>query len=871
MCGNAVMCPAFGTPSPQDKIRYMRIKRLLLCVLAGAFMTTLTVSAQTSSMTDEQVIQYYNRETAKGTPQQRIVTNLIERGVQIDQIRRIRQKMERQKGTDQLGTKDLTGQEKSRLRKSNSQQRAQDKDDPAFERRKQWEQKPDFSQMTEAEKLRYRQMQSDNYMEEMDFMKPDSLRFYDEYERIYAERMKKDKWPQVFGRNIFNQENLSFEPNMNIATPSDYRLGPGDEVFIDIWGASHKSMNSTVSPDGTIEVEDYGPVDVGGLSVAQANARLKATVGRRYQSSNIRLTVGQTKTIMVNVMGEVKTPGTYTLSAFATVFHALYAAGGTNDIGTLRSIKVFRNGRNITTVDVYDYILNGKLTGNVRLQNEDVIVVGPYEALVNVSGRVKRPMYYEMKKNESVSTLLKYAGGFTGDAYQENIRLFRKSGNLRSIYSLGEFDRGTFQVTDGDSLVVDSVLDRYRNMVEVRGAVFRPGMYQMDGSVGSVRQLIETAGGLREDAYVERAVMHRRRPDRTLEAISLDLDKLMAGELPDVALNNEDVLYVPSRKELQKELTLSIYGEVLYPGQYEYAENTTIGDLVLQAGGLKDAASLMKVDVSRRLRNNLATEANNEVTRTFTFSFKNGLEVDAQDDFKLEPFDEIFIRRSPGYVEQSHVEVEGEVAFEGKYTISNKGQRLSDLIKMAGGVNEGAYTKGAHLERLTTDVEKERQRALMRSKMVTKEDSLAYKQMEVDEYHTVGINLDKALENPGDDRWDVVLMDGDRLVVPRYNNTVSISGEVMNPSTVAYREKASLKDYINAAGGYSLKAKKGRVYAVNSNGTVTKVRSYKDIEPGCSIIVPAKENVKRISMTEIVGLGSLVASLLTAITLLVTK
>lgn len=852
----------------------MRIRTFLLSLVAGLCLAAVPAVAQTTSMTDEQVIQYYNRETAKGTSQQKIITSLIERGVKIDQIRRIRRKMEREKSNDQLGSRDLTGQSKDRLRKGtpqNPRRRQQKTDDPAFERRRQWEETPDWENMTEAEKLRYRRQQTDDYMEEMDFMWPDSLRFYDEYERIYAERMSQEKWPQVFGRNIFNQENLSFEPNMNIATPADYLLGPGDEVYVDVWGASQLSASSTVSPDGTIEVEGYGPVKVGGLTVAQANARLRQTMGRRYQDSQIRLTVGQTRTILVNVMGEVVTPGTYTLSAFATVFHALYAAGGTNDIGTLRAIKVFRDGRCITTVDVYDYILNGKLSGNVRLQDNDVIVVGPYEALVNVSGRVKRPMYYEMKKNESVATLLKYAGGFSGDAYQDNVRLFRKSGNLRSIYSLGEFERGTFQLTDGDSLVVDSVLDRYRNMVEVRGAVFRPGMYQMDGRVGTVRQLLEVAGGLREDAFVERGVMHRRRPDRTLEAISLNLEQIMAGNLPDVALANEDVIYVPSRKELQKELTLSIYGEVLYPGQYEYAENTTIGDLVLQAGGLKDAASLMKVDVSRRLRDNRATKAENEVARTFSFTFKDGLEVDGDDDFKLQPYDEVFIRRSPGYVEQNHVEVSGEVAFSGTYTIANKGQRLSDLIKMAGGINPGAYTRGAHLERRTTDVEKERQRALMRSKMVTKADSIAYKEMEINDYHTVGIRLDLALENPGDDRWDVVLMDGDRLVVPQYNNTVNISGEVMNPSTVAYMANANLDDYINAAGGYSLRAKKGRVYAVNSNGTVTRVRSHKDIEPGCSIIVPAKENTRRITMTEIVGLGSLVASLITAITLLVTN
>lgn len=448
---------------------------------------------------------------------------------------------------------------------------------------------------------------------------------------------------------------------MNIATPQDYRLGPGDAVYVDVWGASQQRFESTVSPDGTINIENYGPVDVDGLTVAQANHRLRATLGKRYGGSNIRLTVGQTKTITVDVMGEVQVPGTYTLSAFATVFNALYMAGGTNDIGTLRNIKIFRNKRLISTCDIYDYILNGNMKGNVRLASGDVIVVGAYECLVNITGKVKRPMYYEMKEKESVGTLIKYAGGFTGDAYQGNINLMRKAGGELSVYSIDEFERNSFHLADGDSVSVDSTLQRYRNMVEIKGAVMRPGKYQMDGNITTIRQLIEAAGGLSEDAFTPRAFIHRMKEDRTLEVIDVDVKGIMDHSVADITLKNEDVFFIPSTKLMQEERTLSIIGEINYPGVYNYAENTSLETFILQAGGLKDAASLIKVDVSRRLRNQEADHSGTQVAQTFSFSLKDGFVIDGTPGFILEPFDEVYVRRSPGYVPQQHVSIEGEI------------------------------------------------------------------------------------------------------------------------------------------------------------------------------------------------------------------
>jgi len=839
------------------------MKKYIVLLLLTLFWMP-SVHAQQSSMSDKQVMSFIIKENARGTEREQIVTKLIERGVPIEQIRRIREKYEREKKRTNLGVRDLTGSSEarsaSRLREANGDRREEREEDKrTMRRRKGKRTEVDENTLSEQQRKRLREEREYMYGDELDYILPDSLSYLmEDYDEEGLENRKK-----VFGRNIFNQKSLSFEPNMNIATPDDYVLGPGDAVLVDIWGASQKSIEATVSPDGNIDIEGYGPVQVSGLTVQAANARLRGSLGRFYSGSRVRLSVGQTKTISVNVIGEVEVPGTYTLSAFATVFHALYMAGGTNDIGTLRNIKVYRKGRLISTVDIYDFILNGKLSGNVRLTSDDVIMVGPYECLVNVTGKVKRPMLYEMKRNESVGTLLKYAGGFAGDAYRNSVRLIRKSEGELAIYTLDEFERGSFQLTDGDSLFVDSVLDRYKNMVEVKGAVFRPGMYQMDGGITTVKQLIDAAGGLSEDALTARGVMHRRRKDRTLEVLSVDVKGIVEHTVPDVALRNEDVLFIPSMREGQEERTLTIEGEVYYPGIYDYAENTTLEDLVLQAGGLKDAASLVKVDVSRRVRDKSALVADNEIAQSFSFALKDGFVVDGEPGFVLEPFDEVFVRRSPGYTEQEHVTVEGEVAFSGMYVLSKKNMRLSELVKSAGGVTNEGYLKGARLERVLTPVERLKRESILR--LITNGDSLDMKKLDMGDTRSIGINLDMALKHPGSDEWDIVLQNGDRLIVPQYSNTVSINGEVMYPNTVAYSPDANLKYYINMAGGYSQNAKKSRVFAVNMNGTVTKVRSAKDIQPGCEILVPAKPKKRGLSFMELMSMGSITATLASVI------
>lgn len=832
--------------------------RKLLFLFFTLLCFSLQVAAQ-SSMTDNQVMQFMMKESERGTPRNEIVTKLIERGVTIEQIRRIRDKYEKQQDGSVMGAKNISGTRgQERLRTNNGDERELQ----GQYQRSNAKQAVNTSTMSQKQRLAYDRERKASYLDEMEGILPDSLDNINVFpEDEWMDREMKGK--QVFGRNIFNNRNLTFEPNMNIATPNDYRLGPGDAVFIDVWGASQERFECTVTPDGTVVVDNYGPVSVDGLTVSQANQRLKATLGQRYGGSNVRLTVGQTRTITVDVMGEVVVPGTYTLSAFATVFNALYMAGGTNEIGTLRNIRIYRKGKLVSTCDIYDYILNGNMKGNVRLASGDVIIVEPYECLVQVTGKVKRPMFYEMKQNESVGTLIKYAGGFTGDAYQARVNLVRKSGGLLSVHSVDDFDRNAFQLMDGDSVSVDSVLQRYRNMVEVKGAVMRPGKYQMDGSITTVRQLLEAAGGLSENALSARGIMHRRREDRTLEVLSIDLLGVLNHTVADEALRNEDVLFVPSKELMEEEKILTISGEVNYPGTYEFAANTTLEDFILQAGGLKDAASIVKVDVSRRVRNQKSLQSSSQVAQSFSFQLKEGFVIDGTPGFVLEPFDEVFVRRSPGYVEQQHVTVSGEVAFEGMYVLANKGMRLSDLIKEAGGLTPEAYSLGAHLERTLTPEEKIKQQSMV--KLAVSGDSIDMSQLDLGDKQMIGINLKEALANPGNDHYDIVLRDGDKLVVPQYSNIVSINGQVRYPNAVAYRQGAKLSYYIDQAGGFGQRAQKRRVFAVNMNGTVTRVRSAKDITPGCTILVPSKARRSRMSLGEIVSIGTMTATLGTVI------
>lgn len=847
---------------------------LALCLM----LAPLSIIAQT--MTDQQVMQTIVKEHERGTSNSQIVTKLIQSGVNINQIRRVRKMYDSMQKQSPLGANtSQINPDDSRLRKNNGKTRddydKEAKETENYSNYRVSENREDSRHSYDEDDQEYMDMQDEMYN-----MYPDST----EMLKRFLAREKKQK-NKVFGRDIFNNKELTFEPNMNIATPQNYRLGPGDAVIVDIYGASQKTIQSTVSPDGEITIEGYGPVSVAGLTVSQANAKLRRTVGSRYRSSNIKLTVGQTKTITINVMGEVKAPGTYTLSAFATVFHALYMAGGTNDLGTLRNIKVYRSNRLITVVDIYDYILNGKLTGNVRLADNDVIVVGPYDCLVNIQGKVKRPMFYEMKKNESISSVLKYAGGFTGDAYTKSVRVNRKTGREYAVFNVGEFDFSSFRIADGDSVSVDSILPRYENTVEIKGAVFRPGMYNIGGEVNSVRTLIEHAEGVTEDAFTHRAVMHRMKPDRTLEVIPVDIEGIMSGKVADIPLQENDVLFVPTRQDKMSDRTITIRGEVQYPGVYKYADNETIEDFVLQAGGLTDKASTVKVTVSRRSNDSKALKPDSIIGKNFTLSLKDGFVIDGTPGFKLMPFDEVYVFASPGYTEQQNVSVTGEVMFSGTYTLTKRNARLTDLLQAAGGATDLAYIKGAKLMRRTNQAERERMQAAYQMALEQQQQNLMelaasnnssnivqmgeqtkqsqLQKFQVPDTYPVGIELDEAIKNPESDA-NMVLREGDQLILPRYNATVKINGAVMYPNTVAYEKGKSPKYYINAAGGFAQNARKSNAYIIYMNGMVSKVSNGAKVRPGCEIVVPSKLSRKS-SPAELATMGTSIASIATMI------
>ena len=801
------------------------MRRISLIIILS-FCTIIQAFGQ--SMTDKQVLQYAARQKKAGMSETEIAANLLQRGATMAQLQQLRQQY-----SQQISKSGMSGNVDNAISGTENRMRINNGENGQI--------RQNYSDANQQQFPRMNQRQPALQPGDLDYL---------------LESGKK-----VFGRDIFNNKNLTFEPQMNIATPQNYVLGPGDKLIIDVYGASQESLSLTVSPDGDITVPECGPIHVSGLTVSSAQARIKSRLGEFYSSSDIKTTVGQTRSILVNVMGEVKTPGTYTLSAFATVFHAIYMAGGINNLGTLRNIKVFRQGKLITVVDIYEYILNGRLAGNVRLQDNDVVQVGPYDCIVDITGRVKRPMAYEMRKDESLSTLLRYSGGFASDAYKGSVRVFRKNDRMKSVFNIEEFDWANFKVADGDSVLIDSILDRYDNMVEIKGAVFHPGMYELGEKVSTVGSLVEAAAGVREEAFTKHAVMRRMKQNRTQEVLSIDLEGILNGSVPDVALQNEDVLFIPTQAEHLNLRTLTIEGEVVFPGTYEYAEGMTIEDLVLQAGGLTDAASTVKADVSRRIVNPEATESGMEISKTFSFALKNNYVVDGDKNFTLEPYDIVMIRRSPVYMSPSKVYVEGEIAFEGSYTLEAKNQRLSDIVKAAGGVMPGAYVRGARLVRTMTEDERARWQAVVKMSRQNQNsrDSILIDQLEADSTYSVGIHLDEAIANPGGDE-DIELVDGDRLIVPRYNRTVRVSGDVRSTNTVAYKENKDYKYYIDQAGGFGDRAKKGKVYIVYQNGTIAKANKGK-IEPGCEVIVPSKGPKKEVTTAQWIGIGSSVASL----------
>ena len=816
------------------------------------------VAAQ--SVSDEQVIKIVMTERERGSDEKTIAQKLLRQGVTPAQLRRIKAKYDQEQ--EGLGAVDITTIKRNR--------NASDKNAAVNDRKGE-------NFMLRDEKVKYNNLQKRELLQsEMGFLDIDSVAYYN--------NLMKDK-ETVYGRNLFNNELLTFEPAMNIPTPADYVLGAGDQVIIDIWGASQQSIDGEISPDGFVVIDGIGPLRLSGLTVAKANEYVKKMLGDDYNGSSITLSVGTVRSVKVEVVGDVVAPGSYTLSAFSTLFNALYTAGGISDMGTLRDINVFRGGKSVARIDVYDYIVNGNNSGNIRLQDNDLIVVGPYDAIVSVGGKVKRPMKYEMKEDETLSRLLSFAGNFTGDAFTKNVRVIRKSGREYSVHTVEKDAFSSFKLFDGDSIFVDSIVSRFSNMVEVKGAVFHPGMYETGGNINTVLDLLEAADGLREDAFTARAVMHRRKADRRLEVLAVDIEGIMDGRVPDVELRKEDVLFIPSVHDMRGEETLRINGEVNFPGVYEYAENTTIEDFVLQAGGLTNAASMVKVDVFRRIYDAKALAEQDTITQNFSFAIKDGFVVEGEPGFILEPFDEVHVRKSPVNSVTMNVSVEGAVNFAGDYAMYSRNYRLSDLVKAAGGLSDFAYPEGARLYRKMTDEERAQRESVMKLSQIqmyeesmrsesdydiTLADSLMNLKLELGDVYAVAINLEMAINNPGGVE-DIVLRESDVLMVPQYTSTIKISGEVRYPITLNYKKGEKLSYYIKRAGGYSDRAKKNGVYAIYMNGGVSEIsrNSSGDIKPGCEIVVPTKNASKKLSTTEIVAIGSSTASIATMIVTMV--
>ena len=579
-------------------------------------------------------------------------------------------------------------------------------------------------------------------------------------------------------------------------------------------------------------------------------------------TSDIRLTLGNIRTIQINVMGEVVQPGTYALSSFSTVFHALYRAGGVSDIGSLRNVQLVRNGKNIATIDVYEFIMKGNTQDDIRLQEGDVVIVPAYDVLVKISGKVKRPMRFEMKKDENLATLIKYAGGFEADAYTRSLRVVRQNGEEYEVNTVKDMDYSIYTMRNGDVVTAEAILNRFTNKLEIRGAVYRPGIYQLSGKLNTIRELVHEAQGLTGDAFLNRAVLYRQREDLTSEVVQIDIKSIMNGTSPNLALMKNDILYIPSIHDLEDRGNVTVYGEVAQPDSYPYADNMTLEDLIIQAGGLKEAASTVRIDVSRRIKNPRSTADNDTIGQMYTFSLKDGFVIDGQPGFILQPYDEVYVRRSPGYQAQQNVVIEGEILFGGNYAMTNREERLSDLVNKAGGPTNLAYLRGAKLTRVASAGEKKRMgdviRLMSRQLGEAMIDSLG---IGVEDTFTVGIDLEKALTNPKGSA-DLVLREGDVVFIPKNTNTVTINGAVMVPNTVSYMKGKDVDYYLNQAGGYSDNARKSKKFIVYMNGQVTKVKGSgkKQIEPGCEIIVPGKAK-KKGNIANILGYATSFSSL----------
>ena len=721
----------------------------------------------------------------------------------------------------------------------------------------------------------------------------------------------------LFGSALFFQKNrkLSFEPSLNQATPKNYILGPGDLIYVDIYGQSEKYYEATVNPEGSILLDNIGLISVSGKTIEAAEGIIKNRVAAFYSGLSganpktfLQVTLGNVKTIKVHILNEVRLPGTFTLSAFSTVFNALYAAGGPSDNGTLRAIQLIRNNKKIAEIDVYDLLINGTANLDVQLQDQDVILVNPYLARVKVMGEVKRPLVFEVTPEDNLEDILRFAGGFTDLAFKDRISISRITGNQRSISDVYSNQLGLFNLKGGDEVTVGRIIDRYTNRIQIKGAVFRPGIFSLTEGL-TLTQLIKNADGLKGDAYTQRASILRTKGDLSSEVLEVNLQAVLEGRQEDVVLQREDVIRISSIYDIQNERYIQILGEVKRPGTYPYAAGMTPEELILIAGGLQESANIKDIEIARRLEDSDSGTLSDIITTSINqdLSFNPNA-------ISLAPFDQVIVRKRANFTMQRLVSVEGQVNSPGIFAIQTSVDRISDLIKRAGGVNQFAYTKGATLIRKTeffnTESEQVRRqknlealRVLLKenptnpeaqeellirlfrdlpTEKVAKTDSTANNAkresldqiaaetpgvaVKIKETEAVAINLEKILANPGSEE-DLVLEEGDILNVPKLLQTVRMRGDVVYPTTLRHEQGRSLRFYINGAGGFDRRANRKQTYVVYANGAVKRtkgffgVRSYPIVEPGAEVIIPSKGPKIPIRLGELVGVTTGLATL----------
>ena len=675
----------------------------------------------------------------------------------------------------------------------------------------------------------------------------------------------------LFGYDFFSNSKVSFTPSVNIAVPKNYQIGPGDEIMIDLWGASEITYKATVNNSGSIKINGIGFVFINGFTLENASKKIISKLKTKhagisadsnsYNKINTNITVSKIRTVQVNIIGEVKTPGTYALNSLSTVLNALYVAGGPTKMGTFREVQLVRANKVVATLDIYQYMLSGTQEGNLKLQDQDVLLVKPYKNLVSVEGAVKRAGIYELKDGQTLAELAEYFGGFTPIAYTNLLTVERLNGTQKEIREVAFTKAKDFIMQGGDKLVVQEILDRYENKITIQGEVYRPGSFELFEKM-TLKTLIEKAEGITPEAFLLRGLLVRTFDDTNKENIAFSVSEILNGSST-IVLQARDQVRIFNKEELREKRTITIAGAVNTPNTFDFVDKLQIEDVIAMSGGLERGADPQVISISRRLKDG----SFKTLSKVYAVSSDENLAINNGTPFYIEPFDVIDVRYSKGYTAQKNVSISGEVKYSGSYSLINKNERISDLIERAGGFTEFAYLKGAALIRKTKnkyaiDILKN-----MDKNMGDESNLDALKEMEANATEfKVGIDLKMILENKGSD-IDMYLREGDQLLIPSKRQTVKVSGMVLKPSLVQYKEGLSLRKYIFKSGGFADTAKKTKIYVSYANGDIETVKRflfikrYPKLAPGATIFVPAKPVNEKMSTAELLGITTSIATL----------